>query len=251
VDISISDGTSVIPAVSQGIPIRYVATIYGTFPTIVYTKASSSIHSPADLKGKRLGTPGKYGSSWIMLQALLQSVGLTTDDLSVVLYPDYGQSVALERGAVDAATGFTNNEPVQLELHGTPARILHVDEAVPLPGPGFVVGTSKLAAEPEALKAFIAATLKAMREIQADPQKGLDATFAQVPDLAKDPATQMAVLKATIATWSGPYTEAHGLGAIDRSAWSRSIDFLSSLPGSLVPNPVTVDDVVNEELLGD
>src|SRR4029079_16854442 len=29
VDIGISDGTSVIPAVSQDIPIRYIATIYG------------------------------------------------------------------------------------------------------------------------------------------------------------------------------------------------------------------------------
>src|SRR5574337_307829 len=82
VDVSISDGTSVIPAASQGIPIRYVATIYGTFPNIVFAKASSGITSAADLKGKRLGTPGKYGSSWIMLQALLGSAGLTTSDLS-------------------------------------------------------------------------------------------------------------------------------------------------------------------------
>lgn len=136
VDVSISDGTSVIPAVSQGIPIRYVATIYGTFPNIVFAKAASGIASAADLKGKRLGTPGKYGSSWIMLQALLQSAGLSPSDLSVVLYPDFGQEVALERGAVDAATGFTNNEPVQLELHGTPASVLHIDQIVPLPGPG-------------------------------------------------------------------------------------------------------------------
>jgi putative riboflavin transport system substrate-binding protein len=251
VDISISDGTSVIPAVSQGIPIRYVATIYGTFPNIVYAKASSGIRSAADLKGKRLGTPGKYGSSWIMLQALLGSAGLTPADLTVVSYPDYGQGVALQQGAVDAATGFTNNEPVQLELSGTPATILHVDQVVPLPGPGLVVGTRQLATKTAALRAFVAATLRAMREIEADPQQGLEASIAQVPDLGKnDPATQLAVLKATIATWQSPYTEVHGLGAIDRSAWSRSIDFLASLPGGLVAKPVTVDDLVSAELLG-
>ncbi|HEX5465940.1 MAG TPA: ABC transporter substrate-binding protein [Candidatus Limnocylindrales bacterium] len=249
VDVSISDGTSVIPAVSQGLPIRYVATIYGTFPNIVFAKAASGITSVADLKGTRLGTPGKYGSSWIMLQALLKSAGLSPADLSVVVYPDYGQEAALEQGAVDAATGFTNNEPVQLELHGFPATVLHVDQVVPLPGPGLVVGTKQLASKTAALRAFVAATLRAMEAIDADPTKGLDASVAAVPALGQDRDTQLAILQATVATWQSAYTRSHGLGAIDTDAWSRSIDELASLPGGLVPNPVSVDDLISQELL--
>ena len=42
VDIGISDGTSVIPAVSQGIPIKYVATIYGQFPSVVISTSSNA-----------------------------------------------------------------------------------------------------------------------------------------------------------------------------------------------------------------
>ena len=98
IDVGISDGTSVIPAVSQGIPIKYVATIYGKFPSIVFAKASSGIKTAADLKGKKLGIPGKYGSSWIMLQALLASVNLTPDDLTIVEYPDFGQGAAVAAG---------------------------------------------------------------------------------------------------------------------------------------------------------
>ena len=41
-DLGMSDGTSVIPAVSQGIPIRYLATVYGQFPSIVFGKAGSA-----------------------------------------------------------------------------------------------------------------------------------------------------------------------------------------------------------------
>ena len=48
-----------------------------------------------NLKGRKIGTPGKYGSSWIMLQALLGSAGLTPDDTTIVEYPDFGQGVAL------------------------------------------------------------------------------------------------------------------------------------------------------------
>ena len=98
-DVGVADGTSVIPAVSQGIPIRYIATIYGTYPSIVFAKESSGITSAADLEGKRIGIPGKYGSSWIALQALLDSVGLTPDDVTIELYPEFGQGVALQQDA--------------------------------------------------------------------------------------------------------------------------------------------------------
>jgi putative riboflavin transport system substrate-binding protein len=250
VDVGIADGTSVIPAVAQGVPIRYVATIYGTFPNVVFAKASSGISSAADLKGRKIGTPGQYGSSWIMLQALLQSAGLSTSDVNVLTYPDYGQGVALQQGAVEAATGYTNNEPVQLELSGTPVSIIHVDQIDPLPGPGLIVGTQALDSKQAALAGFVAATLRAMREIVADPSAGYAAASAAVPELAKDPATQQAVLAATIATWQSPYTQVHGLGAIDRDAWARSITFMSGLPDHPVAAPVSVDQVVDEGLLG-
>ncbi len=40
VDISLADGTSLIPAVSQGIPVKYVATIYARFPNVVFADAA-------------------------------------------------------------------------------------------------------------------------------------------------------------------------------------------------------------------
>src|SRR4051794_19422044 len=86
VDLGLSDGTSVIPAVSQGVPIRYVATIYAKFPSIVFSKASAAITDADGLVGKKLGIPGKYGSSWIMLQALLASKHHTVGDLTIVEY---------------------------------------------------------------------------------------------------------------------------------------------------------------------
>lgn len=250
IDIGIGDGTSVIPAVAQGIPIRYVATIYAKFPSIVFAKAASGIRTAADLKGRRIGTPGRYGSGWIMLEALLGSAGLTPSDVDVQLYPDFGQEAALAQGAIDAATGFVNNEPVQLELAGTPATILRVDQIVPLPGNGLIAGVATLQSKHEALRAFVTATLRAMRDVTADPGKGLAASVAAVPDLGKDPATQTAILKATIDTWSNDYTAVHGLGAIDRNAWQSTLTFLGKLPGAALPSTPPVDSLIDASLLG-
>lgn len=243
-DVGVADGTSVVPAVGQGIPIKYVTTIYGTYPSIVFAKASSGITSAADLEGKKIGIPAKYGSSWIMLLALLNSVGLTPDDVTVVEYPDFGQGVAVEEDAVDAATGFANNEPVQLELAGTEAVVLHVDDIVPLPGPGLIVSTTTLGAKHDAIAGFQSATLRAMEAIAADPSKGVDAAIAAVPELASDRATQEAILEATIATWAPPGGDSDDFGAIDRAGWAATVDLLVTL--GIVANPLSVDRLVDE-----
>lgn len=248
-DLGIGDGTSVIPAVGQGIPVRYVATLYAKFPNVVLARASTGIKVPADLKGHSLGTPGQYGSSWIMLQALLHAAGLTPADLTLTLYPDYGQATALAQNVVDAATGFVNNEPVVLARQGVSVNVLTVDQITPLPGPGLITGVATLAAKHDALRAFVAATLRAVTEIQADPQKGMDATFAIDSDLASDPAGQRAILDATIATWSSDYTAAHGVGAINPDAWTASVAFMRSLPDAGVSTDISLDKLISTELL--
>jgi putative riboflavin transport system substrate-binding protein len=248
VDIGLSDGTSIIPAVSQGIPVKYAATIYAQFPSVVIARADSGIKTAADLRGKTVGIPGRYGSSWIMLQALLASADLTPDDVTIKLYPDFSQATALRESQVDAATGFANNEPVQLALAGIETSVLTVDQATPLPGQGLTVG-SALGSKKEALQSFVAATLRAMEEITANPQVGLDDSIAAVPDLATDRATQLAILNATVEIWHSQYTDQHGLGAIDRSAWASSIDFMQTLPDLGVSADLSADQLLTEELL--
>jgi NitT/TauT family transport system substrate-binding protein len=246
VDVGIADGTSVIPAVSQGIPVRYVFTVYADFPSIVFAKASSGIRTAADLAGRKVGIPGRYGSSWIQLQALLAGVGLTTDDVEVVPFPDYGQLAALEQGVVDAATGFVNNEPVIMELNGTPAVVLALPTDAQLPGNGLIVSQAALTGpKADAIRGFIAATQRAMDEITANPEVGLEAAIARVPALGTDQPTQLAVLQATIDTWQNDYTAANGMGAVDVAAWERSIAFMSGLPDSPVAKPVTAADCVD------
>jgi NitT/TauT family transport system substrate-binding protein len=242
IDLGLSDGTSVIPAVSQGIPIRYLATIYRAFPSIVFAKLSSNIKRAADLSRRKIGIPGRYGSSWIMLQALLASANLTTDDVQIVEYPDFGQAAAVANGAVDAATGFVNNEPIQLGRTGTDVGVLHIDEVTPLPGPGLIASTATIAAKHDAIAGFVRATLRAMDDIVAEPAKGVDAAIAVESTLGQDRDLQTAILAATIEAWQGGGFD---LGAIDRTSWQKSLDFMTTL--KLVPNPVTVDDLVVED----
>ncbi len=124
-----------------------------------------------------------------MLQALLESAGLTPDDVELVQYPGL-------RPGHGAPAGRRRRRHRLRQQRADPARAWPAIEAerpavrrvVPLPGPGLVDRRRRRStAKRDALAAFTAATLRAMDEIAADPQKGLDATFAAVPDLGPGP----------------------------------------------------------------
>ena len=67
VDIALADGTSVIPAVSNGIPIRYMATVYGILPNVIIARADAGIRTPSDLAKRKVVTPCQYGSGYLTL----------------------------------------------------------------------------------------------------------------------------------------------------------------------------------------
>jgi ABC-type nitrate/sulfonate/bicarbonate transport system substrate-binding protein len=170
---------------------------------------------------------------------------MTPADVTIVEYPDFGQGAALSQGAIDAATGFVNNEPVQLELSGTKATVLTIDRITPLPGPGLIVGTAAAETKGPAVAGFVRATLKAMNEIAATPSVGVDAAIAAESTLGQDRPLQEAILAATIGAWAPPGAAAGAplTGAIDTPGWQKSIDYLTTL--GLVAKPVTTQDVVS------
>ena len=118
---------------------------------------------------------------------------------------------------------------MQLRLTGAGVNVLSVDAITPLPGNGLIAGTAAIEAKSDALHGFIAATLRAMEEIKAKPELGLEAAIKQVPDLAASRDVQAAILDATIEVWTGPVQQAKGLGAIEPADWQKSVDYLTTL----------------------
>ncbi|MEI6848691.1 MAG: ABC transporter substrate-binding protein [bacterium] len=251
-DLALADGTSMIPAVSKGIPVRYLATIYGVLPNVVIARTDAGIMSPADLAGKRVGTPGQYGSGYLTLLGILSDASLSIGDVSLDLYPDYGQTQALITGAADATTGYANNDLVQAQAAGIEVEVFYASAAAPFAGPGLISSPDTIAAKRDAIRAFIAATLEAMRQIEANPELGVDAAAKVVPEVAATPAARansLAVMKATVGVWAGPLQESAGYGAISVEGWETSISFMRSIPGQQVLDGLKASDIVDESLL--
>ena len=225
-EFGVADATDVMIARTAGIPIRYVSTLYQRFPVALIGDAADVPSDPAGLSGMTIGTPGKFGSSWHALLALLEAGGLTEDDVTIREYPQFNQVDGLSNGDVELITGFRNNEPLRLEARGTEVGLLTLDEIAPLPGPGLIVGDELLVDDPELVRAFVGATAAAQSAVIADPDLGFAAAEASVPTIAEDPEVARAILEATVELWEG---DGFADGAIDQETWEAGYETMVRL----------------------
>jgi NitT/TauT family transport system substrate-binding protein len=240
-EFGVADATDVMIARTAEIPIRYASTLYQSFPVAIIGSVDEAPTEPSELAGHTIGTPGRFGSSWHALLALLDAGGLSESDVTIREYPQFNQAEGLVNGDVELITGFRNNEPLQLEAQGIDVGLLTVDEFAPLPGPGVIVGDDLLESDPDLVRAFVEATAAAQAAVIDDPDLGFAAAQEAVPTIAEDPEVARAVLEATIELWRG---DGFGNGAIDRELWDAgyaTMERLGFIDGSVPVEEMVVD----------
>ncbi len=225
-NVIFAGGDETLQARAKGLPLVYVANIFTEYPVTLIVPADSSIQSLADLRGHTIGVPGQYGATYIGLLALLKSAGLTASDVTIQSI-GYTQVSALVGHKVDAVMGYINNEPIQFQKAGFAIRTFPVADAQPLVSNGLAAQEGELKAQPAAIKALIAATLKGVDYTIAHPQEAVTISKQYVPGLS-DPsaaASALAVLQATLPAIKP--NSAHP-GYNDPAAWQSMATFLQS-----------------------
>jgi NitT/TauT family transport system substrate-binding protein len=239
-EFGVADATDVMIARTSGIPVKYVSTLYQYFPVALIGPAGTVPSDPADLAGLRIGTPGRFGSSWHALLTLLAAGGLTADDVTIREYPQFNQVEGLLNGDVDLITGFRNNEPLRLAAEGMETDLLTVDDIAPLPGPGIIVSDDLLKSDYDMVSAFAVSVFFAQQAIANDPAVGLRAAVEAVPTIAEDEATALAILEATIPIWRG--AEPGIVGNINESVWQSGYESMRNL--GFIDGSVPLDEMI-------
>lgn len=242
-EFGVADATDVMIARTSGIPIRYVSTMYQSFPVALIGAAEDVPADPSGLAGASIGTPGRFGSSWHALLALLEAGGLTEDDVEIREYPQFNQVDGLANGDVELVTGFRNNDALRIEDRGIEAGLLTIDEVAPLPGPGVIAGDALLADEPDLVRAFVEATARAQAAVIADPEVGLEAARASVSTIDEDLDLARTVLEATAELWAG---DGFADGAIDEELWAEGYETMRRL--GFIDGSVPLEDMIASEV---
>lgn len=235
----VAGGDEMLQARGQGLDLVAVAAYYRDYPVEVIVPADSPVRTLADLAGRRVGLPGRYGENWFGLQVALRTAGLTEADVEVAEI-GYTQQAALSTGKVDAIVGFSNNEAVQFGLAGFATRSLPIATGeVPLVGISLITTGDYAREHPDVVRAVVAGMLDGVRTAVADPDRALEASKAHVPTLTSGQAVEAAraTLVATAKLWAPDGTVD---GRLDAEQWTAMADFMAAqdlTDGRVDPTP--------------
>jgi NitT/TauT family transport system substrate-binding protein len=148
-----------------------VMMVYNNTPAAVLALKKSGIKSPADLNGKKLGAPvfdaGRKAFPIFAKANNVSDVAWTSMDPPL-------RETMLVRGDVDAITGFSFTSLLNLEARGVKPEDIVVlpypQYGVKLYGNAIIAGEEFLKKNPEAVKRFLKAFSKGMKDVVADPK---------------------------------------------------------------------------------
>ena len=149
--------------------------VYNNTPAAVLTLKKSGITKPADLNGKKLGAPGfDAGRRAFPIFAKANNIsGVQWTSMDPPL-----RETMLVRGDIEAITGFSFTSLLNLEARG-----VKTEDVVILPYPSYgvklygnvIIASPKLLKEnPAAVKAFVSAFLKGIKEVMANPDPAIE-----------------------------------------------------------------------------
>ncbi|WP_460020754.1 ABC transporter substrate-binding protein [Magnetospira thiophila] len=131
-DLAVSYQPQLHMHVAEGLPLVRVGTLVATPLNALVVLAEGPIQTLADLKGKKVGySVGGFEDA--MLGVMLESVGLSLDDVTLINV-NFSLSPSILSGKVDAVIGaFRNFEINQMAIENHPGRAFYPEEhGVPL-----------------------------------------------------------------------------------------------------------------------
>lgn len=199
---------------------------YDVPPFAIVTVAKTGIVNPKGLEGRILGAPAPDGA-YAQWKAFVQANGI---DASKVEIKNIGFPVRepmLAAGEVDAITGFSFSSFFNLIAKGVkPGDIkvmLMADYGLALYGNAIIVNPDFAAANPGVVKAFLAATLKGVKDTIADPDSAIKSVMKR--NEIGNETVELARLKMAIAdNMYTPWVKANGFGGVDMARLTKSIE---------------------------
>jgi len=227
-DMGFGDINSLIKyrAANPGTPIKAVFMVYNKPPFSVVGRKSRGVVTPKDLEGRKLGAPSAdsaYAQWPIFVKAnAIDASKVTIENVSFPV-----REPMLAAGQVDAITGFSFSSFVNLKDRGVPVDditvLLMADYGVNLYGNAIIVNPKFAAEHPDAVKAFLRAFVKGLKDTVKSPATAVDSVIRR-NDVARKSVELERLKMALRDNVITPEVKANGYGAIDKARFEKSIE---------------------------
>jgi NitT/TauT family transport system substrate-binding protein len=205
--------------------VKAIFIVYDKPPYAVVARKSRGITEPKDLEGKKLGAPNTEGAFayWpIFVRANdINAAKVTIEHVSLPV-----RDPMLAAGQVDAVTSYSFSSYIDLKDRGVPVDdivvLLMADYGVRLYGTAIMVNTKFADEKPDAVKGFLRAYAKALRDTVRDPVRAVESVVKRSTGAKKDVELERLrmAIRDDILT---PEVKANGFGDIDTARLDLAI----------------------------
>ncbi len=169
-------GEQVIQARFGQRPVVYVYEWFQQYPVGIVFPVGSGVESVADLAGRNVGIPGRFGASYSGLTALLAANGMTESDVDLEEIGFNAPDVFCV-GGVEASVVYINNEPLQIAQRAEQGEcgdvsgvgVFPVAAAVDLVSNGIITNEETITNDPELVQAVVNAYHKGLIDVINNP----------------------------------------------------------------------------------
>ncbi len=199
-------GEEVIKARANGRPIVDVYEWFQKYPIAIVVSDTSGIQSVKELKGHKVGIPGRFGASYNGLTALLSANGMTESDIDLQEIGFNAPDVFCV-GAVEAAVVYTNNEPLQIQQRADAGncngvksvKVFSVSDTVDLVSNGLVTNEQTITDHPDWVTGMVTAFDSGLRDSINNPAQAYLSSLKYVENLPTTDAFNAALQEAAAA----------------------------------------------------
>jgi ABC-type nitrate/sulfonate/bicarbonate transport system substrate-binding protein len=245
-DFGISLPLELIAARDRGLKIKAVAAIYQTSPYGFASKTSANIHTPADLKGKVLGSAGDNTVAKVTYAALMATAGINLEDAT---YKPVGFDAleVLKNNEADIVDIYTTDQTYAMKKSNETYNILRPDEfGFAIYGDLIATSDKMISQNPTEVRAFTKASLRGWQYVLDHPDEALQivAKYADKP-YKDDPAYEKHILDASI-----PLISPRGgnqVGVMNFIPWNRAYQGVKG--AGLIQHNTHVQDVYTTAFL--
>jgi NitT/TauT family transport system substrate-binding protein len=250
-DIGFADINSMIKFNADH-PDQHLIAVYQVFDrtaNAVITLKKTGIKTPADLAGKKIAAPDGDASR-LMFPVFAKANNIDPKSINWMSVAPNLREALLVKGTADAITGFTTTSIFNLLAVGIPR-----DQIVDMPyakygldlyGSVLFVKPAFAAAHPDAVRAFVKATIEGEIATIKDPDAGMKSLLSRDPlfnvKVEKDRLNFL--LEENILT---PDVLKNGLGAVDPKRMQETIDINTQVYD--IKNPPKLADVYTVDYL--
>ncbi|MGB9368868.1 MAG: ABC transporter substrate-binding protein [Xanthobacteraceae bacterium] len=214
---------------NPGTPIKAVFMVYNKPPFSIVGRKSRGVNVPKDLEGKKLGAPPADGA-FAQWPIFVKANDIDASKVQIVSVGFPVREPMLASGEVDAITGFSFSSYINLKDRGVPANditvLLMADHGVNLYGNTILVNPKFAAEKPEAVKGFLRAFVKGLRDTIANPASAVESVLKRNDVAKKDVELErlQLALKDNILT---DEVKKNGFGGVLEDRLDKSIEQIS------------------------